>query len=202
MKPPEERLDPNTEAPPEGHEAEPLGEESVATAEKPAEAAAPREPLTEEEMSYLEQLQRLQAEFSNYRRRIQRERASWESRAKGDVLVGLLPILDDLDRARSAIGKKPKAKDAEGLLLILSRLEDSLTALGLESQNTEPGVEFDPNYHDAVMTEASDKYPEGAILATIQTGYTFQGILLRPARVQVSRGSEEDSSDTTETEEK
>jgi molecular chaperone GrpE len=149
-------------------------------------------------MSYLEQLQRLQAEFSNYRRRIQKERAQWDARAKAEVLAGLLPILDDLGRARASIEGKPDGKDAEGLLMVLSRLDDFLASMGLETQKTEPGTPFDPNHHEAFMTGVSEEHAEGLILETFQPGYVYEDLLLRPARVKVSSGPEEVASESEE----
>ena len=146
-------------------------------------------------MGYLERLQRLQAEFDNYRRRIQRERAAWQTTAKGELLTGLLPILDDLACARASMERQPTGADAEGLLLIVSRLEAFLRSGGLEVQKTEPGTPFDPNYHEALMTGVSDTVPEGMILQTLQPGYVYRDLLLRPARVQVSCGPEEQASD-------
>jgi molecular chaperone GrpE len=144
--------------------------------------------ISAEEMTYLEQLQRLQAEFTNFRRRIQREKAEWDIRAKGEVLTGLLPILDALDRARSFWETHPPDADAEGLLLTLTRLEDYARSVGLERQPTDAGTPFDANGHEALLTSPSEEYPEGTILETLQPGYLFRGLLLRPARVRVSRG--------------
>jgi molecular chaperone GrpE len=162
-------------------------EEASAESEAPV-AAADARILSPEEMTYLEQLQRLQAEFNNFRRRIQREKAEWETRAKGDVFIGLLPILDDIDRARSFWETHPPQKDAEGLLLILARLEEFARSIGLEIQRTDAGTPFDAHEHEAIMTTPSEEYPEGAILETLQPGYLYRGLLLRPARVSVSRG--------------
>lgn len=141
-----------------------------------------------EERGYLDQLQRLQAEFSNYRKRITRERADWDARAKGEALALLIPVLDDLDRAREAHAAMPPSPEAEGLLMILGRLEDILRQAGLERQSTEPGTLFDPEAHEALMTEPSATHEEGRITGTLQPGYVYRGILLRPARVRVSQG--------------
>lgn len=162
----------------------PTLEETVPASSTPADGRI----LSPEEMTYLEQLQRLQAEFANFRRRIQKERADWESRAKGEVLTGLLPILDDIERARTFWESCPANKDAEGLLLILTRLADFARSVGLEMQSTVVGTLFDPHQHEALLSSPSDDVPEGAILETLQPGYCYRGILLRPARVRVSRG--------------
>jgi molecular chaperone GrpE len=140
------------------------------------------------EREYLADLQRLTAEFANYRKRVQRERAEWEVRAKADLLAMLLPVLDDITRARVHQGSGATGKDAEGLLLIVSRFEEILKSLGLEVQPTEPGIVFDPQEHEALAMGPSEEFPEGTILDTFQPGYRYKGILLRPARVRVSQG--------------
>ncbi len=161
----------------------------------PAASTPAPEPESEDEaQELLEQLQRLQAEFSNYRKRILRERGEWDIRAKGEVILGMIPILDDLQRAREAHAGSPPSAEAEGLLMILSRLEDRLRSLGLEMQDTSPGTAFDPHLHEAVTSEPSEEYPEGVIISAVQPGYLFHGQLLRPARVRVSQGPLDDPS--------
>ena len=165
--------------------------EAAPPAPEPPEVAPPDQEqaaLTEEEEGYLAQLQRLQAEFSNYRKRIARERADWDIRAKGDLMSSLIPVLDDLARAREAHAANPPSAEAEGLLLILTRLEEALVAAGLERQHTDPGTPFDPHIHEATMGSPSEEFPEGTIIETMQSGYLFHGRLLRPARVRVSQG--------------
>jgi molecular chaperone GrpE len=158
----------------------------AATGEAPAGGQA--RPLTDEEEGYLLQLQRLQAEFSNYRKRITRERAEWENRARGDLVAGLIPVLDDLARARDAHASNPPSAEAEGLLLILAHLEEALAVAGLEKQATPAGTLFDPHVHEAILSSPSDEVPEGAIIETLQPGYLLRSQLLRPARVRVSQG--------------
>jgi molecular chaperone GrpE len=182
------------ESPAEGLEAEAERAEGITEAQAtPADALADRI-LSPDEMTYLEQFQRLQAEFTNFRRRIQREKADWDTRAKGELLTGLLPILDAADRARAFWQNRPPDQDAEGLLLIMTRLEEFARSAGLEIQPTDAGTLFDPHEHEALLSSPSEDYPEGAILETLQPGYRFRGMLLRPARVRVSRGSAVDPS--------
>ncbi|MBM3286950.1 MAG: nucleotide exchange factor GrpE [Candidatus Eisenbacteria bacterium] len=168
--------------------AAPLDEASVEGAASPAAPA----PLTAEEEGYLEQLQRLQAEFSNYRKRVSRERTDWDAHAKGELISLLLPVLDDLGRAREAHASATPSPEAEGLLLILSRLQETLCAAGLEAQESEPGAAFDPHLHEAISCEPCADHPEGLIIGTVQPGYLFRGQLLRPARVRVSKGAPAD----------
>jgi molecular chaperone GrpE len=136
---------------------------------------------------YLDQLQRLKAEFDNYRKRTAKEREVWFVQAQAELAEGLLPVLDDLRRAREheAAGE---VAESEGWRLILKRFEDTLGKLGLETQEAEPGREFDPEQHDAVMAEPSADVPEGAILRVLEPGYLFRGRLLRRSRVSYSTG--------------
>ncbi len=190
MIPPEEPQTPDSAPNDESPGAPAPAEDRAEPWETPAspEPAEDARIISAEEMTYLEQLQRLQAEFTNFRRRIQREKAEWEVRAKGEVLTGLLPILDAIDRARLSWQTHPPDRDAEGLLLILTRLEDYAKAAGLETQPTDAGTLFDAHEHEALLTSPSEEYPEGTILETLQPGFLYHGLLLRPARVRVSRG--------------
>jgi molecular chaperone GrpE len=140
---------------------------------------------------YLDQLQRLKAEFDNYRRRTAKEREEWFVQAQAGMAEALLPVLDDLRRAREheAAGE---VAEPEGRRLILKRFEDTLERLGLEMQAAEPGCEFDPEQHDAVMTESSVEVPEGRILRVLEPGYLFRGRLLRRSRISYSAGPAEE----------
>jgi molecular chaperone GrpE len=161
------------------------GESGAAPAPEAPESQ--QSPSAEEvEAGYLDQLQRLQAEFTNYRRRLQRERAEWDARSKAELIAPLLSVLDDTARARAAALEHRLGQAGEGLLLILSRLAETLRAQGLEEQPTPRGTPFDPEQHEALSTEATDEFPEDVILETLQPGYLFRGLLLRPARVRVS----------------
>jgi molecular chaperone GrpE len=136
---------------------------------------------------YLDQLQRLKAEFDNYRKRTAKEREVWFVQAQAELAEGLLPVLDDLRRAREHEAAGETA-ESEGWRLILKRFEDTLERLGLETQDAEPGREFDPEQHDAVMAEPSADVPEGTILRVLEPGYLFRGRLLRRSRVSYSTG--------------
>lgn len=190
---PEDREQPGLGTPPGGGAPEPenwpeddLQESNPEDAET-LEQAAPEAVSAEQRASeYLEQLQRLKAEFDNYRRRTSREREEWFAAARVELVRSLVPVLDDLRRARAH--NAGEAPDAAGLLLILKRFEDILTQLGLEKQEAVNGQEFDPEQHEAVMTGPSSEVPEGAILRTLEPGYLFQGRLLRPSKVAVSSG--------------
>jgi molecular chaperone GrpE len=161
------------------------------TAELIGGAVAPPTEASEDAESraadYLDRLQRLKAEFDNYRRRTAKERETWFSQGQAEVVEALLPVLDDLRRARehAAAGE---ATESEGWRLILKRFEDTLERLGLELQGVEPGREFDPEQHDAVMAEASAEVPPGMIISVLEPGYQFRGRLLRRSRISCSTG--------------
>lgn len=135
---------------------------------------------------YLGDLQRLQAEFENYKKRMVREQTNFLQIANKDLVEKLLPVIDDLDRA-VAVSEESKDFDklAEGVHLIRSRLMKVLEAQGLEV--IEPhGTEFDPVHSEAVMQVESDEHDEHTVLEVLQKGFRLKGRLIRPAMVKVS----------------
>ncbi|MCA9729031.1 MAG: nucleotide exchange factor GrpE [Candidatus Eisenbacteria bacterium] len=135
---------------------------------------------------YLDQLQRLKAEFDNYRKRIAREKEAWWRESRASVLSELLPVADDAARAR-AFSERGESLDAPGLELILKRFATILSKMGLEEMDTAPGTEFDPELHEAVLAIPSQE-SEGCIVETIEKGYCFEGQILRRGKVTVSSG--------------
>src|SRR5262245_24897584 len=124
-------------------------------------------------------LQRVQAEFANYRKRVERDRVALAESAVGGALVGLLPILDDIDRARAH-------GDLTGALkAVADQLEAVLGKLGLVGFG-EPGDPFDPAIHEAVMHDESSEVSEPTATTVLRRGYQHGDRLLRPAMVGVS----------------
>lgn len=124
-------------------------------------------------------LQRLQAEYSNYRKRVERDRALAHEIAVASVLNEMLPILDDLDRA---------AQHGElngGFKAIADQLISVTTKIGLVRYGDAP-TSFDPNIHDAMLHETSADVTETTVTAILQPGYKFKERILRPARVTVT----------------
>src|SRR3954463_11949019 len=136
-------------------------------------------------------LQRVQAEFTNYRRRVDRDRQAVAEQALASVLVGLLPVLDDIDRARSH-----GAVDG-GFKLVADGLETTLTKLGLERFGT-VGEPFDPNVHEALTHALSADVAEPSCGQIYQPGYRVGDRVLRPARVGVVEPGEPESGSATE----
>jgi molecular chaperone GrpE len=123
-------------------------------------------------------LQRLQAEFTNYRRRVDRDRQAVAEQALASVLVGLLPVLDDIDRARS------HGEVEGGFKLVADGLETTLAKLGLQRFG-EAGEPFDPTVHEAMTHALSADVSEPSCAEIYQPGYRVGERVLRPARVAV-----------------
>ncbi|HLS89090.1 MAG TPA: nucleotide exchange factor GrpE [Sphingobacteriaceae bacterium] len=133
-----------------------------------------------------EQLQRLQADFFNYRRRVQEEQQQMEQRAAAKVLAELLPVLDNLERAAAADGSGDNDEVREGVALILRQFRDILSAQGVERIEA-LGKPFDPQWHEAMLQADSDTVPDNHVMAELQAGYRMGNLVLRPALVQVAR---------------
>jgi molecular chaperone GrpE len=126
---------------------------------------------------------RLLAEFDNYRRRTNEERAVAEEAGKREILLALLDVMDDFDRALLHVGTAPDAV-ADGLKLIRQRLSDVLHAHGVTPFDSE-GQTFDPTIHEAMTMIDSDGGESGTVYAEARRGYLMNGRLLRPALVAV-----------------
>jgi molecular chaperone GrpE len=129
-------------------------------------------------------LQRLQAEYSNYRKRVDRDRSAVREQALAYVLGELLPVLDDIGRARE------HEELTGGFKQIAESLEGIVGKLGLESFGT-AGEPFDPNVHEALMHSYSDEVEEPTAVQILQSGYRIGERTLRPARVAVAEPTED-----------
>jgi molecular chaperone GrpE len=161
--------------------------ESAPPTEELEQALAAEKKKAEE---YLSSWQRAQADFINFKRRNEQERLEFNKFASASALLGLLPVLDDLERALAAIPPEfTDEKWVEGVRLVERKFKSSL-----ELQGVKPilalGMAFDPNFHEAIR---QDKGPEGMIIQEIQKGYTLNDKLLRPAKVVVGNGEEDKS---------
>ncbi len=157
--------------------------EDAVTAEAQAEDRPPAPPGAEVSR---ERLLRLQADFENFRKRVDRERGAFERHARAGLVERLLPILDNLERAL-ALEHESEVYDPfrDGVSLIHRQLLDELRKAGLRPVDS-VGRPFDPNVHEAVLTEPSADVAPHTVLEEIQRGYRFLDRLLRPARVKVS----------------
>lgn len=142
-----------------------------------------RDRLLLERNDLMDRLARRAAEFDNYRKRIERERADLAQYAGMNTVGDLLPVLDDFERAVRV--ETSDREYAKGVELIQQRFSDVLKKLGLEAISTE-GQLFDPNIHQAIEMVESDSAPDQSILAEYASGYNFKGKMLRPAMVKVA----------------
>jgi molecular chaperone GrpE len=145
--------------------------------------AAELEQATRERDEYLDALQRLKAEFENYRKRVQRDQAEFVRLASERLLKQLLPVLDDLERALEAAAEHEEAKLEEGVRLVHRSLVDALQKEGLAEIDI--GGAFDPHVHEALLSQPDDEKASGEILDVLQKGYRIGDKVLRPARVIV-----------------
>jgi molecular chaperone GrpE len=147
--------------------------------------------LTAEKASLYDKLLRRQAEFENYRKRVDRERGELYQHGRDDVLLQFLPVVDNFERALSSL--ETSEGDAEalrhGVELIHRQFKDALSKLGLEAVEA-VGQTFDPHVHEAVTTEATDKHKENTVIQEFQRGYRIGDRLLRPAKVKVASSPE------------
>ena len=126
---------------------------------------------------------RMLAEFDNYRRRTRQEQALAEQNGKREVLLALLDVMDDFDRALLHVGEAPDAV-ADGLKLIRQRFSDVLHSNGVTPFDSE-GELFDPTVHEAMTVIDSDGEESGTVYTERRRGYFINGELLRPAQVAV-----------------
>ncbi|HEY0077178.1 MAG TPA: nucleotide exchange factor GrpE [Pyrinomonadaceae bacterium] len=139
-----------------------------------------------------ERLTRRQADFENYRKRIERERAETYSRALAEVVGQLLPVVDNLQRALDAEATVQAGESEEfrhflhGIELIGKQLNGLLEGLGVQPVET-VGQPFDPHVHEAIAIEASDEYASDVVVEEIVRGYRLGDKLLRPAMVKVAK---------------
>jgi molecular chaperone GrpE len=153
----------------------------VRDSEPPAEL----DQLRKQRDEYLDALQRSQAEFANYRKRVARDQGDLVARAAERLVKELLPVLDDLERALEAANQHEEAKLEDGVRLVHRSFADALAREGLVEIETD-GL-FDPHTQEALLSQPSEA-EEGSVIQVVQKGYRLGDRVLRPARVVVSAG--------------
>ena len=138
---------------------------------------------TEDEEDANTKFLRLMADFQNYRKRADKEKSDIYARANENIMLGLLTVIDNFERAIEHESKDEKY--AEGMQLIFKQLIDVLKSSGLEEIKA-LDEDFDPNIHNAVMTCDSDEHESGKVVEVLQKGYLLNGRLLRASMVKVS----------------
>lgn len=168
-------------------------EAEVTETDGAAEQAAPEsselEAVVAERDEYLEALKRLKAEFDNYRKRNERDRQGIALGATRDVVRGLLPVMDNLERAVAALGDQGEGIVA-GLEMVRGQLAGLLTGHGVEEIPAH-GHPFDPTVHEAIAQVPSPGHAEGTVVEVVEKGYRHSEHVLRPTRVVISTRPQE-----------
>lgn len=162
-------------------EQAPINRDAAALFEQVTKLLAEKHELTDT-------LVRRQADFENYRKRIERERQTEHHRGIEALIESLLPVMDGFERALAAHADPGYENYRKGFELIYRQLENILSKKGLEQIDAE-GKPFDPHLHHAVERIESSDYPDGTVVGVMQTGYIFHGKVLRPAMVRVTANS-------------
>lgn len=143
-----------------------------------------------EAAEYLDILKRLKAEFENYKKRMVKEQTRMIEIASEELVLKVLPVLDNLERALNAARKNHDGeKLLKGIEMVDIQLKEVLKTEGLETIYPQ-GEPFDPEKHEAVMQAESDGHEEDSVIEVMQKGYQYKGKLLRPAMVKVCKKSE------------
>ncbi len=132
----------------------------------------------------MDKFMRLQADFSNYKRRTETQKTEYIELGVKKVANDLLPVIDNFERALDSIENKDSTYD--GILMIKNQLAGVLEKEGIVEMKA-LGEEFDPMFHHAVLTEDSDEYDSGYVIEVLQKGYLINEKTLRPAMVKVSQ---------------
>lgn len=166
--------------------AQPAAEQSVEAAEPVLTVEEQIEQERHKGQEYVEHLQRLQAEFQNYRRRVSQEKLQEANRGKADVFRALLPILANMELALKHASQDANAV-RQGVQMIWQQFEAFLRDQGVERIAT-VGQPFDPACHEVISTApTADGTPDNTIMSEIKAGYFFDGRLLCPAQVVVAK---------------
>lgn len=150
------------------------------------------EPISEMEESgrlaseYLDHLQRLQAEFDNYKKRVDREKAELIEYASAELVSELIDIMENLERGvASAKGSDDIDSIVKGMEMVSTQLKDILGSRGLKPIEA-VGKKFDPHYHEAMMMTPTDEYPYNTVIEEFQQGYMIKDKVIRYSKVRVS----------------
>jgi molecular chaperone GrpE len=144
------------------------------------------ETLKRERDDYYDRLLRQTAEFDNYRKRVERERRAQADQAVERLMLEVLTVVDDFDRALTMNADESAAGYRKGVELIHAKLHDLLRKNGVRPVEA-VGTRFDPNVHQAVIHEESADHQEGDVIGELRRGYTIGDRLLRPSMVKVAK---------------
>ena len=139
---------------------------------------------------YLDSWKRAAADFSNYRKRAEKDSGEFTKFANSMLIMRLLPVVDDFERALNTLPENLRGLTwIDGIMLISRKLHAHLEAEGVKTIEAQ-GKAFDPNIHEAVIQEESDKHDEGIVISELQKGYKLHDKILRPTLVKVAKKKE------------
>jgi molecular chaperone GrpE len=165
---------------------EPQSRETVATGQAAPDMQVEIEALKKERDGLYDRLLRKQAEFDNYKKRMDREKSDFMQFASADLMKELLNALDSFELALKNAATQPAAQNMlRGFELIHKQLQDTLTRFGLKPIEAK-GKTFDPHFHQAVSTQPTNEVEENTVIDEMRKGYLLNGRLLRPAMVSVA----------------
>lgn len=146
--------------------------------------------VLEEKIKELENgWRRTQADFENYRKRTEEMKLDWIKEANLEMIVKILPVIDNFERANQYVPDDLKNHDwVKGVQLIEKHLNDILTVTGLQKIPAKSGDEFDPNIHEAISSEENKEIKPNHIIAVTEPGYKLGTQIIRPVKVRVSKG--------------
>jgi molecular chaperone GrpE len=164
--------------------------EEAQTAELPDDVAVLKQALEQERAKsteYLDNWRRAAADFSNYKKRAEKDAGEMTKFANGVLIARLLPVLDDFDRAFATVPDNLRDLTwIDGMMLIARKMNAILEAEGLKPIEA-LNKPFDPNLHEAVIHEETDRHEDGTVIAELQKGYKLGERILRPTMVKVAK---------------
>lgn len=135
-------------------------------------------------------LLRVQADFDNYRKRADEQKINLLKYANEDLILQILPVLDNFRRSTDHIPAEIQNNNwVQGMKLVKKQLEDILSQSGLKKIEVKTGDDFNPQFHEAISCEKSDKFPEDKILQIIEDGHTLNDKVIRHTKVKVCKNS-------------
>ena len=186
--PPEPEAQAEPGMPSAGTEANAGAAQAPDTGAKLAELDAELKREREAAADYLRRWHQAQADLANYKRRAQQEQEQNVRLATGRALALVLPAIDSFERAFATLPPSLRGFSwISGLALVEMQLQSALAASGATEVLAEPGAAFNPQHHEAVGEMETAEHPEGHIAAVLQRGYALEGLLIRPALVQLAR---------------
>ena len=144
-----------------------------------------KDPRDEKILDLTDKFQRLMAEFDNFRKRTDKEKATMYDMGVSSTVEKLLPVLDNFERGLASVPEEQKTSSVYvGMDMIYKQMVKVLTDMGVEPIDA-AGKEFDPNLHNAVMQTESEELPENTVAQELQKGYTYKGTVIRHSMVSV-----------------